>query len=74
MTVDLVTRDRDWNFRKAFDEVLSARGARVMMLAYRSPNQNGYIACCTSFERLDATLGNRRRSDSFRPWLLVGAA
>jgi len=43
MKVDLVTRDRDWNFRKAFDEILTARGARVMMLAYRSPNLNAYV-------------------------------
>ena len=40
----------------------------------RQPQQNGYVACCTSFVRLGKTSGNRRRSDSFWPWLLTGAA
>ena len=43
LKVDLVTRDRDWNYRKAFDKALTDRGARVMMLAYRSPNLNAYV-------------------------------
>ena len=36
--------------------------------------ENGYVACCTSWARSGATSGNRLRSDSFRPWLLRGAA
>jgi putative transposase len=43
LKVDLVTRDRDWNYRKTFDRALTDRGARVMMLAYRSPNLNAYV-------------------------------
>jgi putative transposase len=43
LKVDLVTRDRDWNYRDAFDRALSDRGARVKRLAYRSPNLNAYV-------------------------------
>jgi putative transposase len=43
VNADLVTRDRDWNYRKAFDKALTDRGARVMMLSYRAPNLNAYV-------------------------------
>ena len=43
LKVKLVTRDRDRNYRKAFDKALSDIGAEVMPLAYRSPNLNAYV-------------------------------
>ena len=43
LKVGLVTRDRDRNYRQAFDNVLLEQSAEVMMLSYRSPNLNAYI-------------------------------
>jgi putative transposase len=43
LKVDLVTRDRDWNYRKAFDQAITERGARVKRLSFRSPNLNAYV-------------------------------
>jgi len=43
LQVDLVTHDRDCNFRPSFDAVLTEGGARVQKLAYRSPNLNAYV-------------------------------
>ncbi len=40
----------------------------------RTPNDKGYAAYCTSFERSETTSGMRRRSASFRPRCLVGAS
>jgi len=69
-----VLMDRDSNFSSAFRAVLKSVDVKPVRLPAKSPNLNGYVARCTSFLRLDTTLGNRRRSDSFRPWLLTGAA
>ena len=69
-----VLMDRDTNFSSAFRTILKEADVEPVRLPARSPNLNGYVACCTSFVRLDTTSGNRRRSDSFRPWLLMGAA
>jgi putative transposase len=41
--VDLVTHDRDRNFRRAFDQTLVARGVCVKKLTFRSPNLNAYV-------------------------------
>ena len=43
LKVDLVTRDRDRNYRCQFDQALTDGGARVKTLAYRSPNLNAYV-------------------------------
>jgi Integrase core domain/Homeodomain-like domain len=43
LRIGLVTRDRDRNYRRAFDNALRATGADVMMLSYRSPNLNAYV-------------------------------
>jgi putative transposase len=43
LRIGLVTRDRDRNYRRAFDNALRATGANVMMLSYRSPNLNAYV-------------------------------
>jgi putative transposase len=43
LKVGLVTRDRDRNYRQAFDNALRAKGADVMTLSYRSPNLNAYV-------------------------------
>jgi hypothetical protein len=67
-------RDGDAKFTKHFDEILRAEGLRVQRLPKQSPNLNGYVACCTSFVQLETSSGNRRRSESLRPWLLAGAA
>ena len=67
-------RDRDCKFAESFDTILEAVDITPVRLPARSPNLNGYVACCTSFVRLDTTSGNRRRSDIFRPRLLTGAA
>lgn len=69
-----VLMDRDGKFCPAFQEVLRASGVEPVPLPPKSPNLNGYVACCTSSVRLGTTWGNRRRSDSFWPWLLTGAA
>jgi len=66
--------DRDTKFSDAFRKILEDEGVESVRLPPRSPNLNGYVACCTSFVRLVTTPGNRRRSDSLRPWLLTGAA
>jgi len=41
--VTLVTRDRDSNYRRVFDDTLKRHDVRVMRLAYRSPNLNAYV-------------------------------
>ena len=64
--------DRDTKFCNSFRQLLEFAGIRCRRLPKRSPNLNGYVACCTSFVRLGRTSGNRRRSDSFCPWLLAG--
>ena len=66
--------DRDSKFTDRFRGILDGEGVEAVRLPPRSPNLNGYVACCTSFARLDTTSGNRRRSTSFRPWLLTGVA
>jgi putative transposase len=71
---EIVTRDYDGMFSKAFDQVFKDRSIQVKPVGPQAPNLNGHVACCTSFERWDTTLENWRRSDSFRPWLLAGAA
>ena len=43
LKVDIVTRDRDWNYRRGFDKALATGGARVRMLSYRAPNLNAYV-------------------------------
>jgi putative transposase len=43
LRVELVTRDRDRNYRREFDQALADGGARVKMLSYRSPNLNAYV-------------------------------
>ena len=66
--------DRDATFSAAFRGILEGEHVEPVRLPRRSPNLNGYVACCTLFVRWDTTSGNRRRSASFRPWLLTGAA
>ena len=70
----IVMHDKDSKFSKEFADKLKSRGVRTNSLPKASPNLNGYVACCTSWGRLVRTSGNRRRSDSFWPWLLTGAA
>ncbi len=67
-----VLMDRDTNFSDAFRMIVNDAEVEPVRLPARSPNLNGYVACCTSFARLDTTSGNRRRSANFRPWLLMG--
>jgi putative transposase len=43
LAAKLVTRDRDSNYRRVFDETLKRHDVRVMRLAYRSPNLNAYV-------------------------------
>jgi putative transposase len=43
LKVELVTRDRDRNYRREFDQALADGGARVKMLSYRSPNLNAFV-------------------------------
>ena len=43
LEVGVVTRDRDRNYRQAFDNALRAKGAGVMTLSYQSPNLNAYV-------------------------------
>jgi len=43
LKVALVTRDRDRNYRRAFDKALTDHGAEVMPLTYRSPNLNAFV-------------------------------
>jgi len=66
--------DRDTKSSDVFRKTLADEGVESVRLPPRSPNLNGYVACCTSFVRRDTTSGNRRRSDSLRPWLFAGAA
>ena len=66
--------DRDTKFCESFRSFLANEGITPVRLPAKSPNLNGYVACCTSFVRWGRTSGNRRRSDSFCPWLLAGAA
>jgi hypothetical protein len=66
--------DRDTKFTEVFCEILKGEGVEAVKLPPRSPNLNGYVACCTSLVRSDRTSGNLRRSDSLRPWLFAGAA
>jgi hypothetical protein len=69
-----LVHDRDTKFCRSFSSVLAEHGVETVKLPARSPNLNGYTACCTSLVRWVTTSGNRRRSDSLRPWLLAGAA
>ncbi len=66
--------DRDGKFCPGFRDCLKREGVKCVRLPPRSPDLNGYVACCTLCARSDTTSGNRLRSDSFRPWLLAGAA
>jgi putative transposase len=43
LRVEFVTRDRDRNYRREFDQALMSGGARVKMLSYRSPNLNAFV-------------------------------
>jgi len=59
---------------KDFKQFIRISGMTHVKTSPYYPQSNGYVACCTSFVRLGRTSGNRRRSDSFWPWLLTGAA
>jgi putative transposase len=71
---EMILHERDLKFTKEFTQTVKDAGMKTNPLPKGSPNLNGYVACCTSFVRLDRTSGNRRRSDSLCPWLLTGAA
>jgi putative transposase len=43
LPVDVVLRDRDSRFSRAFDDAMTAAGARVQRLAFRAPNTNAYV-------------------------------
>ena len=43
LPVDLVTRDNDQIYKRAFDRTLSEAGAQVKRLALRAPNLNVYV-------------------------------
>jgi len=66
--------DRDPLYTEAFRSMLSQSGVEVVRLPARSPNLKGYAPHSTSFVRLGATSGKRRRSASFRPWSLAGGS
>ncbi len=68
-----VLMDRDGKFCRSFRDILKGEGAEPLLLPPRSPNLKDRVAYYTSLVRWDATSGNSLRSESFRPWLLVGA-
>ena len=70
----IVIHDRDSKFSKEFVAKLKERGVRTNSLPKASPNLKDRVAYYTSFVQWDTTSGNLRRSDSFWPWLLAGAA
>ena len=43
LIVDLVTRDNDQIYKRAFDQVMKESGARPRRLALRAPNTNAYV-------------------------------
>ena len=65
-------RDRDGVYGEYFRNRVKSMGIEEVIIAPRSPWQKDYVACCTSLVRSGMNPGNRRRSDSFVPWLLTG--
>jgi len=47
-------------------------GVKTLFIEPGSPWEKDYVACCTSLVRSGTNFENRRRSDSFVPWLLTG--
>ena len=70
---DIVMHDKDAKFTKDFTAKLKERGVRTNSLPKASPNLKDRVAYYTSFVQWVARLGNVLRSESFRPWFLVGA-
>ena len=66
--------DRDPLFTKAWRDLLGSQGVQCARIPASSPNCKGYASYCTSLIPFDATGEKRRRSESLRPWSLVGAA
>ena len=65
-------RDRDGIYGQDFRQRVKHMDIEQVVTAFRSPWQKDYVACCTSLVRSGMNPGNRRRSDSFVPWLLTG--
>jgi hypothetical protein len=40
LSVGMVTRDNDRNYRRAFDEVFTKRGITMKNISFRAPNLN----------------------------------
>jgi putative transposase len=68
----IVMHDKDTKFSKDFTEKLKERDVRTNSLPVGSPNLKDHVACCTLSEPLVWSSWNRLRSESLRPWFLVG--
>ena len=54
--------------------LLCREGIKPVLSSPRAPNCKDYASHGTSSARFDATLGKRRRIESFRPWALTGGS
>ncbi|MCZ6602153.1 MAG: hypothetical protein O6952_04030, partial [Planctomycetota bacterium] len=67
-------RDNDGIYGYGVPRFLKSCGIQEVRTTYRSPWQKDYSSDCTSWEPTAGTDGNRRRVESFRPCILVGAS
>ena len=70
---EMIIHDRDVKFTKDFTKTVKDAGMKTNPLPKGSPNLKDRVAYYTSFVQWVARLGNVLRSESFRPWFLVGA-
>ena len=70
---DMLIMDHDTKFSLHFRQFWRDAGVQPKQIPIRAHRAKDYDAYCTSLVRSSATGGNRRRSESFHPWLLTGA-